>query len=69
MAPRERAQRDALCSCERVVPVEAFYFDAYTPTNKKSIVARTQSSAVYANVQADAFFTLTGCATPEEEPE
>ena len=45
-----------------VVPVEAFYFDAYGPENKKSAVARTQVAPIYANTQSDAFGVLTGCA-------
>jgi len=45
-----------------VVPVEAFYFDAYPPANKKSVTVRTQAAPIFANVQSDAFAVLTGCA-------
>jgi hypothetical protein len=46
-----------------IVPMEAFYFDAYMPANWKSATIRTQISPVFVPVQTDAVMTLTDVTT------
>lgn len=46
-----------------IVP-EAFYFDAYMPDGKKTVVMRTQSAPIFATTETDAIVVLEDLITP-----